>query len=197
MFHCFWIWSHPHRRRPPSSSHLPLHSSILLFFFLSPFKPDLTLSGAFVGGSVGRLGGRCWQRPRAQGPEKQHGHSSPSCSSSQAGFCSDSGSQSYRTTSTYLTFFSKIHPFSFGNVCNATEPRKKPSCHHPVGLFLLSRTISPLRFSASAPVQTDLRRPPDQSVTSLQNRLLSAWSESVVHITECGLMTNECCSLWV
>lgn len=149
------------------------------------------------------VSGRCWQRPQTR-----TGHATRTALSPVAPHRRDSaltGSQSYKTTRTYLTFSSKIHPVSFRNVCNATKPRKThlspPRLSvSPVVQYHRSLCSRFSRFSASGfcpdrPQMTAglIRR---TLVTSLQNRLFRARSNSLVHITECGLMTNERCSPW-
>lgn len=126
----------------------------------------------------------------------------PSCSSSQAGFCSDSGSQSYKkkTTRTYLTFSPKsiqflsgmsVMPLSLGKPL-LSPPRRSVSSrlvqHH---LSLRSR-FSCSSASAFCPDRPQMTAGWIRQTlsTSLQNRLLRAQSTSVVHITECGLMTR-------
>lgn len=120
------------------------HQAIYRFTVDSCFNQQRCFTGTFVHGPVDSFNVAAGSDLRHKDCKRNKDTVFPSCSSSQAGFCSDSGSQSYKTTRTYLTFFSKIHPVSFGNVCNATEPRKTLLSPPPWVCFLLSHTTSPL-----------------------------------------------------
>lgn len=113
----------------PSTASLPILILIRAEMFLGRLYTDLLT-----------VLGRCWQRPQTR-----NGHATRTVFSSGAPHRRDSaltGSQSYKTTRTYLTFSPKSIQFLSGM---SVMPLNlgKPIYQLPVCLFLLSCTASP------------------------------------------------------
>lgn len=108
------------------------HQAIYRFTVDSCFNQQRCFTGTFVHGPVDSFKVAAGSDLRHKDWKRNKDTVFPSCSSSQAGFCSDSGSQSYKTTRTYLTFSPKSIQFLSGM---SVMPLSlgKPFFHHPRG----------------------------------------------------------------